>query len=66
MDNGNGFPEDVLTNIQQSKNKSGLGFQNTDKRLKRYYGKQYGLKIVKSNYTGSTVTITIPTQLIER
>lgn len=66
MDNGNGFPKDVLINIQQSENKSGLGFRNTDKRLKRYYGKQYGLKIVKSDYSGSTVTITIPTQPIAR
>lgn len=64
MDNGNGFPKDILQNIQQFENKSGLGFGNTDKRLKRYYGEQYGLKIVKSDYSGSTVTITIPTQPI--
>ena len=66
MDNGNGFPKDVLQNIQQSKNKSGLGFRNTDNRLKQYYGERYGLKIVKSDYSGSTVTITIPTQPIAR
>ncbi len=62
IDNGTGFPKDVLKNIQQFENKSGLGFGNTDKRLKRYYGEQYGLKIAKSDYSGSTVTITIPTQ----
>jgi signal transduction histidine kinase len=66
VDNGNGFPKDVLQNLQQFENKSGLGFGNTDKRLKRYYGEQYGLKIVKSDYSGSTVTITIPTQPIAR
>ena len=66
MDNGNGFPEDVLLKIEQTENKSGLGFRNTDKRLKKYYGEQYGLKIVKSDYSGSTVTITIPTQPIVR
>lgn len=66
MDNGNGFPKDVLQNIQQSENKSGLGFRSTDKRLKRYYGERYGLKIVKSDYSGSTVTIMIPTQPIAR
>ncbi|OAA89982.1 histidine kinase [Clostridium ljungdahlii] len=66
MDNGNGFPKDVLLNIQQCENKSGLGFQSTDKRLKQYYGKQYGLKIVKSDYSGSTVTITIPAEPIVR
>lgn len=63
-DNGNGFPTDFLQNAQGSENKSGLGFWNTDKRLKQYYGEGYGLKIVKSDYSGSTVTITIPTQLI--
>ncbi|WP_330656088.1 sensor histidine kinase [Alkaliphilus flagellatus] len=61
-DNGNGFPKDVLDKIQQSENKSGLGFRSTDKRLKQYYGERYGLEIVKSDYSGSTVTITIPTQ----
>lgn len=66
MDNGKGFPKHILQNIQQSENKSGLGFRSTDKRLKRYYGERYGLKIVKSDYSGSTVTITIPTQPIAR
>ena len=66
VDNGNGFPKEFMQNIQQSENKSGLGFRNTDNRLKRYYGEQYGLKIVKSDYSGSTVTITIPTQPIAR
>jgi len=66
VDDGNGFPEDVLLKLQQPENKSGLGFRNTDNRLKQYYGKQYGLKIVKSDYSGSTVTITIPTQPIAR
>ncbi len=66
IDNGNGFPKDVLLDIQQCKNKSGLGFQNTDRRLKQYYGKQYGLKIVKSDYSGSTVTITIPAEPVVR
>jgi sensor histidine kinase YesM len=61
MDNGNGFPQEVLKNIQKSENTSGLGFRGTDKRLKRYYGERYGLKIVKSDYSGSTVIITIPT-----
>lgn len=61
-DNGNGFPKEVLDKIQQSENKSGIGFRSTDKRLKRYYGEYYGLEIVKSDYSGSTVTIKIPTQ----
>lgn len=67
-DNGNGFPKDVLEKIrhsekvQQTENKSGLGMWSTFNRLKRYYGDGYGLEIVKSDYSGSTVTITIPTQ----
>lgn len=62
MDNGNGFPKEVLENIRNSENKSGLGFRSTDKRLKQYYGENYGLEIVKSDYSGSTLTITISTQ----
>ncbi|MEY8000904.1 histidine kinase [Clostridium sp. Mt-5] len=62
MDNGNGFSKESLLNIRESKNKSGLGLRSTDERLKRYYGEKYGLEIVKSDYSGSTVTITIPAQ----
>jgi sensor histidine kinase YesM len=68
IDNGNGFSKEILEKLrhseklQQSENKSGLGFWSTDNRLKRYYGDGYGLEIVKSDYSGSTVTITIPTQ----
>ncbi len=62
IDNGNGFPEAVLKSLHQSENKLGIGFRSTDKRLKRYFGDHYGLKIVKSDYSGSTVTISIPTK----
>lgn len=65
-DNGNGFPENVLKNLNQTNDKSGLGFKNTDKRLKHYYGKEYGLEIVKSDYSGSTIAISIPAQPIVR
>ncbi len=61
-DNGNGFPKEVLQSLQQSDNKLGIGFRSTDKRLKRYFGEDYGLKIPKSDYSGSTVTISIPTK----
>ncbi|MDA8223652.1 histidine kinase [Desulfosporosinus sp.] len=62
LDNGNGFPKEVLEGLQQSENKLGIGFRSTDKRLKRYFGEQYGLKIAKSDYSGSTVTISIPSK----
>ncbi|HBV86815.1 histidine kinase [Desulfosporosinus sp.] len=62
MDNGNGFPKEVLQSLEQSENRLGIGFRSTDKRLKRYFGENYGLKIAKSDYSGSTVTISIPTK----
>lgn len=62
MDNGMGFPKEVLQSLQQPDSKAGIGFCSTDKRLKRYFGDSYGLKIAKSDYNGSTVTISIPTK----
>jgi sensor histidine kinase YesM len=65
-DNGSGFPKDVLEKINQLENNSGLGVRSTAKRLKQYYGDCYGLEIVKSDFSGSTVAIKIPTQPIGR
>lgn len=59
-DNGNGFNKDAIDKINNSEKISGLGFSCTDKRLKKYYGDSYGLSIEKSDYSGSTVSITIP------
>lgn len=61
MDNGNGFPKEVLQSFHQPHNKLGIGLRSTDQRLKRYFGERYGLEIVKSDYSGSTVNIKIPT-----
>lgn len=61
-DNGVGFPKELLDNQFQVESKSGLGLCTTDKRLKQYYGGCYGLEIVKSNYSGSTVAIRMPTK----
>lgn len=66
IDNGNGFSKEVLENINQSDKNSGLGFRSTDNRLKKYYGDGFGLNIVKSDFSGSTITITIPSQPIGR
>ncbi|WP_306437207.1 sensor histidine kinase [Clostridium minihomine] len=63
VDNGNGFPKEVLEKMKKKENSSGLGFRSTHKRLQKYFGEGYGLEIVKSDYSGSTVTITIPAQL---
>jgi len=65
-DNGNGFPKEVIDSINDPGSRSGLGFRSTNGRLKRYYGEEYGLEIAKSDYSGSTVTITIPIQSVLR
>lgn len=65
-DNGNGFPKGVLEQFGNGELQAGLGISSTDKRLKKYYGEQYGVEIVKSDFSGSTVTITISTQLLGR
>ncbi len=66
IDNGNGFSKDVLENLKNPDHQSGLGFRSTDNRLKRYYGEGFGLDIVKSDFSGSTVAITIPNQSVVR
>lgn len=66
IDNGNGFSQEVLDNPGQSENSTGLGFRSTDSRLKQYYGEGFGLDIVKSDYSGTTITITIPNQPVGR
>ena len=67
VDNGNGFPKDVLKRLRE-KDGSGreLGLRITDQRIKQYYGDGYGLEVVKSDYSGSTVSITISKSLIAR
>jgi hypothetical protein len=64
--NGNGFPKDIHDSTDQSENKSGLWIRSTDNRLKRYYGKEFGLEIIKSDFGGTVVTITISSQPIGR
>lgn len=60
-DDGNGFPARVLTEIEANQDdKMSLGFRSTDRRLKKYFGAEYGLFITKSDYSGSIVTIKIP------
>jgi two-component system sensor histidine kinase YesM len=70
-DNGVGFTPYKLAKIQTmleenssviSVNGSGFGLENVNKRIKLYYGKEYGLSI-KSHYRGGTqVTVAIPKQ----
>jgi two-component system sensor histidine kinase YesM len=40
--------------------KTGIGLENVNKRIKLYYGKQYGLSISSQYLTGTQVTLVIP------
>lgn len=67
MDNGNGFPQEVLQNLNHPANKKlGIGLLSTNNRLKHYFGKNYGTRVVKSDYSGSTIAISIPTNPVAR
>jgi two-component system sensor histidine kinase YesM len=41
-------------------NEGGFGLENVNKRIKLYYGKQYGLTIHSQYQTGTRVTVAIP------
>ena len=62
-DDGNGFPQKVLTTINEKgtiDQTNSLGFSCTDRRLKQYFGNEYGLFVKKSDYSGSIVGIKFP------
>jgi two-component system sensor histidine kinase YesM len=40
--------------------KTGIGLENVNRRIKLYYGKQYGLSISSQYLTGTQVTLVIP------
>ncbi len=63
-DNGVGMSEELINLILEekhiSKEKSGVGILNVHKRIKLYYGKDYGLSIKSEIDVGTTVTLTLP------
>ncbi len=67
-DNGIGFTEEKLAQIEEEladdsgeiRMESGFGIGNVNKRIKLYYGKQYGLSVKSKYYTGTCVTLVIP------
>ena len=70
-DDGVGFTPYKLAKIQEameselddfSFKESGFGLENVNKRIKLYYGKQYGLTIQSRYREGTCVTVTIPLQ----
>jgi two-component system sensor histidine kinase YesM len=67
-DDGIGFTPEKLARIQAVVNddsgdirlESGFGIDNVNKRIKLYYGRQYGLSIKSAPNTGTCVSLVIP------
>ncbi|MBV7273499.1 PocR ligand-binding domain-containing protein [Clostridium sp. PL3] len=63
-DNGKGINSSILNLLNNVDDLSdiglGIGLQNTDSRLKHYFGKNYGLKIESKSNVGTKVYIRIP------
>jgi two-component system sensor histidine kinase YesM len=71
QDDGVGLTPYKLARIQEAMNddtddfsfkESGFGLENVHKRIKLYYGKQYGLTIHSRYQEGTRVTVAIPLQ----
>lgn len=67
-DDGIGFTSEKLAQLQTELNddsgdirlESGFGIGNVNKRIRLYYGKQYGITIKSEYYTGTRVSLIIP------
>jgi len=67
-DDGIGFTPEKLTQLQaeldddsgEIRLESGFGIGNVNRRIRLYYGKQYGLSIKSEYYTGTCATLVIP------
>jgi two-component system sensor histidine kinase YesM len=67
-DDGIGFTPEKLAQLQEEladdsgdiRLESGFGIGNVNKRIRLYYGKQYGVSIKSEYYTGTCVTLVIP------
>jgi two-component system sensor histidine kinase YesM len=67
-DDGIGFTDEKLAQLQAEladnsgdiRMESGFGIGNVNKRIKLYYGKQYGLSVRSEYNTGTCVTLVIP------
>jgi len=62
IDNGNGFRQETLQALRASAflDENGSTLCQINRRLKQFYGDDYGLDVVKSDLDGSTVSVTIP------
>jgi two-component system LytT family sensor kinase len=66
-DTGVGMPEERLSSIfsntgeKRNSHTTGIGMNNVQKRMQHYFGKEYGIKTIKSKIgVGTTVQIIIP------
>ena len=67
-DDGIGFTPEKLAQLQAEldddsgdiKLESGFGIGNVNKRIRLYYGKQYGISIQSEYSTGTCVSLVIP------
>jgi two-component system sensor histidine kinase YesM len=67
-DNGIGFTQEKLNQLQDQLNadsgeldfESGFGIGNVNKRIRLYYGKQYGLSLKSEYNVGTCATLIIP------
>lgn len=60
IDNGVGMSEEQIKNLYTKKNEQHIGIYNVDKRIKLYYGNQYGVNIESTKNQGTKVLIKIP------
>ena len=64
IDNGVGMDEETLSHIYDKHkvnyHSNGVGVYNVQKRLKLYYGENYGITYESEKDVGTTATITIP------
>ncbi len=71
IDNGIGMDEVELSTLRKeiimpgSKQSTGFGLANVNKRIKLNYGEQYGLEIQSKKGVGTDITIKIPARLLE-
>ncbi len=68
VDNGIGMPPEQVERLltgepYKRKRGSGIGLRNVDRRIKLYFGENYGLKIKSEPDVGTKITIHLPMKL---
>jgi len=67
IDNGIGISSDIIKDLLvDCENHESIGLKNVDRRLKCYYGSQYGIEIVSNLMEGTTVNIKIPKDMTKQ